>query len=169
MNYLTKMKFNIFVLLIVLFIPTTFSCKKEKVKGCMNKEAANYDSNAQEDNGLCSFERDKFLGNWIGVYANTNNSGLPDTIVDYSFSITPNTNITSDVNMSSFPVSNANCRANVNSNNRFQLIIPKQIIITTADSFGISGSGQISENAIVFILKKESLVIIDTIAIYANK
>lgn len=32
------------------------SCKKDKVKGCMDKDSKNYNSAAQEDNGSCAYE-----------------------------------------------------------------------------------------------------------------
>jgi hypothetical protein len=151
------------------FISLAESCKKEKVKGCTNSLASNYDVNAEEDNGTCIFERDKFLGNWLGLLANTNNPGIPDTTYNFPFSIAVNPNNYKDVFINDFPVSGAPSNASVNSTNRFSLVIPKQNITSGLDSFGISGIGQISDDQIVFLLLKELPGILDTISVTALK
>jgi len=145
------------------------SCKKDKVKGCMNSEASNYDLNAEEDNGTCTFERDKFLGNWSGLLANTNNPGIPDTTYDFPFSIAISPTSTNGVIINDFPVSGAPSSAAVNSTNKFSLVISKQNLTSGLDSFGISGTGQISDDQIVFILIKETPGILDTISVTAQK
>ena len=147
----------------------TESCRKDKVKGCMNSAARNYDKNAEEDNGTCTFERDKFLGNWLGLLANTNNQGEPDTTYDFPFSIVVNSSNINDVFINDFPVSGVPTSASVNSTNRFALVIPKQNITSGLDSFGISGVGQISDEQIVFLLLKEQPGILDTISVTALK
>lgn len=157
------------VILLTIVISLSESCKKENVKGCMNSSATNYDVNAEEDNGTCIFERDKFLGNWLGLLANTNNPGIPDTTYDFPFSITVNQNNYNDVIINDFPVSGAPTSASVNSTNRFALVIPKQNITSGLDSFGISGIGQISDDQIVFLLLKELPGILDTISVTALK
>jgi hypothetical protein len=162
------MKIYIFTLFAFLFILIE-SCKKDKIKGCMDSSASNYDKNAEEDNGSCIFERDKFLGNWAGLYANTNNSGTPDTILNFPFSITRNINIKNEVVINDFPISGVQSAASVNTTNRFALVIPKQIITSGLDSFGVSGVGQVSDNQIVFRLLKELPGILDTISVSAQK
>lgn len=155
--------------LIATTIILSESCKKDKVKGCMNSEASNYDLNAEEDNGTCSFERDKFLGNWSGLLANTNNPGTPDTTFNFPFSIAVSSSSTNGVIINDFPVSGVPSSSSVNSNNRFSLVIPKQNLTSGLDSFGISGTGQISDDQIVFILLKETPGILDTISVTAQK
>jgi len=135
----------------------------------MNSEARNYDLNADEDNGTCTFERDKFLGNWSGLLANTNNPGTADTTFNFPFSIVVSSSSINGVIINDFPVSGAPSSASVNSNNRFSLVIPKQNLTSGLDSFGISGTGQISDDQIVFILLKETPGILDTISVTAQK
>jgi len=165
-----KMKFRFYgVLLLVIAATLVSSCKKDKVKGCLDASAINYDANAEEDNGNCTFERDKFLGSWSGLLANTNNPGIPDTIYNFPFSIVINPNSKNDVIINDFPVSGAPSSAFVNSTNRFSLVIPKQNITSGLDSFGLSGTGQVSDDQIVFLLLKELPGILDTISVSAQK
>jgi len=146
------------------------SCKKDKIKGCMDSIATNYDLNAEEDNGTCQYERDKFLGNWSGLKANTNNSfSEPDSIFDFPFTIVASPDSKNEVFINDFPESGAPTRATVNSTNRFSLVIPKQNFTSGLDSFGVSGIGQVSDNEIVFLLLKELPGILDTISVTAQK
>lgn len=160
-------RYSIILILVTLTIIT--SCKKDKVKGCLDNSASNYDANAEEDNGTCSYERDKFLGNWSGLFTNTNNPGTPDTIFNFPISIVINSNSKNEVIINDFPVSGAPTTASVNSSNRFALVLPKQNITSGLDSFGVSGIGQVSDDQIVFILLKERPGIIDTISLSAIK
>ncbi len=44
------------IVMLLAVTATTFnSCKKAKVKGCMNSSATNYKSDAEEDDGSCSY------------------------------------------------------------------------------------------------------------------
>lgn len=42
------------------------SCEKEKVKGCTDKEAENYNALAEESDGSCTYARTKFIGSFAG-------------------------------------------------------------------------------------------------------
>jgi len=52
------MKVRIRFLVVIICISTfTFTaCKKEKIKGCKTSYATNYKSNAEEDDGSCTYE-----------------------------------------------------------------------------------------------------------------
>ena len=50
---------NLGFLLILVF--TISSCQKQ---GCTNANAENYDADATEDDGTCTFARDKFIGSY---------------------------------------------------------------------------------------------------------
>ena len=61
------MKINILTLITLLAFAMTFtSCEEEAVRGCTDPEAENYDALAVEDDGACSYTRDKFLGSYSG-------------------------------------------------------------------------------------------------------
>lgn len=47
---------NVLLIAIVLLGMTVSNCKKEKVKGCMDKDSKNYNSAAEESDGSCKYE-----------------------------------------------------------------------------------------------------------------
>lgn len=47
---------NLLLIAIVLLGITVLSCKKEKVKGCMDKDSKTYNSAAEESDGSCKYE-----------------------------------------------------------------------------------------------------------------
>lgn len=49
------MKNSILFVAIALLSLLGTGCKKDKIKGCTNASATNYDSDAQEDDGSCSY------------------------------------------------------------------------------------------------------------------
>jgi len=58
------------IILCVSFISIlTISCKKdpEVITGCTDKQGDNYDPNATEDNGSCTFQK-RFLGDYDGLF-----------------------------------------------------------------------------------------------------
>lgn len=47
---------NVLLIAVVLLGMTATSCKKEKIKGCKVSTAENYKSDAEEDDGSCSYK-----------------------------------------------------------------------------------------------------------------
>ncbi len=76
-------------LLLGLFITTAMGCKKE---GCTNEKAQNYNPKAKEDDGSCTYESDKFIGNY---QVSENCDGSTN-----SYAMTINTNATDPSNLS---------------------------------------------------------------------
>ncbi len=58
----------LFIFALLLSIP---SCT-DPVPGCTDEQSENYDSEATEDNGSCTYARTKFLGDYIGPFTCTN-------------------------------------------------------------------------------------------------
>lgn len=46
---------KLFAIIGIISIVAFYGCKKEKVKGCMTSTATNFKSNAQEDDGSCTY------------------------------------------------------------------------------------------------------------------
>ncbi|MFL5765761.1 MAG: hypothetical protein ACJ77K_17575 [Bacteroidia bacterium] len=57
------------IVMLMCSIAVTTGCKKEKIKGCTNSSAENFDSNAEEDDGNCSYK-----GSYV-FWCNTLNAG----------------------------------------------------------------------------------------------
>ncbi|MCB0736033.1 MAG: hypothetical protein KDC92_00875 [Bacteroidetes bacterium] len=90
-----------------MIILTFSSCKKE---GCTNPNAQNYNADATEDDGTCTFARDAFIGNYsvsqTCVFEN-------DTTFQIKVEAGPNDN---EIVISNFFGWNANIRATVKDN-----------------------------------------------------
>jgi hypothetical protein len=148
----------LFLLVSFALILSTTSCKKDKVKGCMNSEATNYSENANLDDGTCVFARDKFLGNWSGSKLCSVNP-LDSTISVQVIAITNNFR---SILIKNFPFDGIDVNASVNSSDEFKLIIPAQEINNDLDVFTISGEGQVYENDLVINYLRVSDNLTDT-------
>ena len=63
------------------------SSEEESIRGCTDPDSNNYNANATEDDGSCTYLRDIYLGNYDGIFGNClpennlNNFSDPKTIV----------------------------------------------------------------------------------------
>jgi hypothetical protein len=148
----------LFTLGFVALICFTPSCKKDKIKGCMNIEATNYAENANVDDGSCVYARDKFLGNWIGSkLCSSNPQDSTSTIL-----IVPVADNYRSIRITNFPFDGLTVNASVNSSNDNKLIIPAQEINNDLDVFTISGEGQVYESDFVINYLRVSDSLTDT-------
>lgn len=60
------MRKSILFLSLLASVMFFMGCKKEKVKGCTDKEAENYNALAEESDGSCTYARTKFIGSFEG-------------------------------------------------------------------------------------------------------
>ncbi len=163
--FMKKVLLSTILLAFTILISTTSSCKKDKVKGCMNSEARNYSSDANEDDGSCSFKRDKFMGTYNGTkFCSTLST---DTLI--SISITPDGTEYTKVIINDFPESGSSVKASVNSQNELLLIIPSQTIGNDLEVFTISGVASYYEDQIVLNYIKDNSSVLDTCGVVVNK
>jgi hypothetical protein len=148
----------LFLLAFVATISLTPSCRKDKIKGCMNSEATNYAENANVDDGSCEFARDKFLGTWSGSKLCSVNP--QDSTI--SIQIQPVSDNYRSMRISNFPFDGISVNATVNSSNSFKLIIPAQEINNDLDVFTVSGEGQVYETDFVINYLRVSDNLTDT-------
>ncbi len=130
-------------LIISLFVLS--ACKKDTTKGCTNPDAINYSTQADEDNGTCEFERDKFLGIWNGQKDCIFNP-LDSTA---SIEIGPSTDNVARMIINDFPDVGLSATAIVNSSETSEFIIDVQQITNDLDIYSISGKGIVYQNTLV--------------------
>ncbi len=131
----------------------------------MNSEAKNYSADVNEDDGSCTFKRDKFLGSYSGK--RLCNTPTTDTLI--SISVTADGNEYSKIIINDFPVSGSNVHASVNSQNELLLIIASQTISNDLETYTISGSASYYEDQIVLNYITDNLGTLDTCGISVNK
>ena len=111
------------------------SCKKEE--GCTDQAAENYDSDAEDDDGSCTYAREKFLGSYD---ANENCTSGND---NYSMTITTSTTSKGAIVINNLYNINLSILATVNGSNiNFN---------DTKNGVNFSGSGSISGNTLTVI------------------
>lgn len=90
------MKLNILTLIALFAVAMTFtSCEDDPIRGCTDPEAENYDALAVEDDGACSYARDKFLGSYVGDLSCPGNLS---PISNSAFAFTISESVTGGVN-----------------------------------------------------------------------
>ncbi|MEX1189943.1 MAG: hypothetical protein WED33_11845 [Bacteroidia bacterium] len=131
--------------LFILFGFSLGSCKKDTTKGCTNTNAINYSSEANEDDGSCEFERDKFLGIWNGQKDCMFNP--LDTII--SVEIGPTAENFNSIIINNFPDVGLSAVAIVNASSPREFTINSQDITNDLDVYTLSGRGEVFLNTMV--------------------
>ncbi|HPH81344.1 MAG TPA: hypothetical protein PL185_02165 [Flavobacteriales bacterium] len=144
---------------------TTSSCKKDKIKGCMNPDATNYSSSVTEDDGSCTFKRDKFIGNYIGSRLCT--IVLADTSM--TLQITGDGIEYTKLLLNDFPESGSVVKATVNSQNETLLIIPPQEISNDLETYSLSGTASYYQGKIILNYIKNNAGTLDTCGLNIDK
>jgi hypothetical protein len=86
-----KTKLHLTIVSIVLLTAGTLfltSCGDDLIKGCTDEAAENYNPDAEESDGNCTFSREKFVGDYLGSIVcpgDLSDSFNPDTT--YAFKI----------------------------------------------------------------------------------
>ncbi|MCB0819340.1 MAG: hypothetical protein KDC13_01860 [Bacteroidetes bacterium] len=155
-----------FAALLIAFSIGMGSCRKNKVKGCTDTNATNYSVDAEEDNGTCEYERDKFLGNWDGT-KNCVLNPLDSTTV---ISITRDAANIKGIILNDFPDDGLKANAVVNNSDPDKFVIPSQTIVNDLDQYSLSGDGVVYQNTMVInFLRIYDVSTIDTCGMGLDK
>lgn len=150
----------------LLFSLLSTSCKEDLVKGCTNPDASNYSSAAEIDNNTCEFDRDKFLGGWIGRKDCVSNP--LDTNI--SIEILPEADNVRRIIINDFPDPGLSATAVVNSSKPREFTIDNQEIVNDLDVYTLSGKAETFENTMVInYYKRYDISNIDTCGLGINK
>jgi len=131
----------VFFVLSMLFFS---ACKKEKVKGCNDSTAINFNVEAKENDGTCNYLRDKYLGQFEGIKTCQIYASEPA----FSFSISPSAENFGRLIINEFPESGASLYANLDFSDSDQIILPNQTIENGLDVSEVSGTGRLSSDSI---------------------
>lgn len=156
------MKLKLLFLLPIAFFAILTGCTKP-IKGCTDKQAENYNAEATESDGNCSYARDKFLGSYDGLL---DCAGLVDTTSMFQLEITENLNEQSQVKIefkdTAFPIPILNGRIVGDS-----IYIDEETVKDVKFNFNglelvtditVSGEGLISEDKKTIMGELNSLV-----------
>jgi len=138
------MKALIFSAAVLLFSCIVWSCK-DPVKGCTDNVAENYNSEAEEDNGSCTYFADKFTGEYSGIKT----CQIYQSDSNYSFTISRIAGKEDQISLDQFPESGISPTANIDFSNPDKIVIPNQQLENGLDVSEISGFGTLTGNQLV--------------------
>jgi hypothetical protein len=144
---------------------TTSSCKKDKIKGCMNPVATNYSSSVTEDDGSCTFKRDKF----IGTYSGSRFCSIVLSDTSMNLQIVADGSEYTKVALNDFPESGSIVKATVNSQDENKLIIAPQEISNDLETYSISGTATYYQGKIILNYFKNNAGTLDTCGLNIDK
>ncbi|MFM2285340.1 MAG: hypothetical protein RLZZ543_837 [Bacteroidota bacterium] len=164
------MKTTYFSVVLLAFVTLTIampSCKKDKVRGCMNSVATNYAETATEDDGSCVFRRDKFIGDFTG----SRNCSIDTLDSLITMSVVVNDIDFNKVNLVNFPEDGITVVANVKPENEYGLKIEAQTITHGTDVYSITGEGTYegTDQLLILNIEKNRSGIIESCGIGVNK
>lgn len=103
------------------------SCSEDKVEGCTDPDSLNFNTNATEDDGTCTYPRDNFIGDYegdftcAGAFSIANTEGL---LFSLNLPTDPNDTNGVEVNFTSGVITGITIRGEVAGN---VLTIPEQV------------------------------------------
>jgi hypothetical protein len=133
------------VTILMVFAIGMSSCRKDKVKGCTDEDATNYSPDADENNGTCEYQRDKFLGDWDGTKNCVQNP--LDSLT--AISIGPQSDDVRGIVLNNFPDDGLTATAVVSTSAADKFVIPSQTIVNALDQYSLSGEGIVYQNTMV--------------------
>jgi hypothetical protein len=122
----------------MLFIGTSTltSCAKQ---GCTDSTANNYDADAKEDDGTCTYDRDAFIGTYS---VSEICSGTP---FSYNITISESSANTVTVTLGNFGDYSVTVNGTVSGTN---LVIASQTVDVTGDAYTFAGTGSLNGNVL---------------------